>query len=434
MANKQTGNKTLIDYTIGLPPGNATDETIQGRTDIVMENSMPIAKIYPGVPSFTKGLTLFTRKPAFSTDGDNKKSRSYLNLLRAHGYDLKQPRYSANTGNDGCIVLAYQADSFPTDSFTNDYGENFLQGLTNIASEGAASIAQMRGVEDLGQMFRQTTGSMKGKGGFTGKAGEFLDKMGTAGRQAMETLLPKSVVGGVDVVSRLAAGARIDFPMVWKGSGFQPSYTMTVRLYNPAPGNLEATKKYIAAPIAAIMLLAIPISADGITFQWPFIHKIVSPGIYNLDPAFISNITVIKGGDQQQISYKQQLGVVDVRIDFGSLYSSMLGSINDKRSRPTLQSYLSAMTGIDSEKPGVKNFSTIPGGTAQQQQVSDAEALRRNEPIAQTKNQAQTQEELTAAQKNDPPDRVTASTKTAYDNLIAEGRQLNIPIYTEAEE
>ena len=413
---------TTIDYIIGMPPSNSTDETVGGRTNIVMENSMPIAKIYPGTPSFTKGLTLFSRTPAFRSGGEGgKKSLSYSSLLDSHGYNLKQPKYTSNGGTEGCIVLAYQADSFPTDSFSNEYGENFLQGMTNVASEGAASIMQMMGSRNLGSGMDKIAKSL-GEGG---KASQFAGKaIGTGSNltgDLLRSILPNK---GVDLVSKLSAGSRIDFPMLWKSSSFQPSYTMTVRLYNPYPGNNEATKKYIAAPIAAIMLLAIPVSQDGITYSWPFIHKIVSPGIYNLDPAFISNVTIIKGGDQQQISYKQKLGIVDIRIDFGSLFNSMLAAHGLTRTRPTLDGYLKGMVGDDAEKQGVKNFSTTPGQERTIDQKRPTTNLTTEEqkrpPI--TKNQAYTQTELTDEDKDSPPDRILETTK-----LIQTDLELDMP-------
>ena len=408
---------TTIDYIIGMPPSGSTDETVAGRTNTVMENSMPIAKIYPGTPSFTKGLTLFTRNPAFrsgnetASGGKNKKTLSYSSLLNSHGYNLSQPKYTSNGGTEGCIVLAYQADSFPTDSFSNDYGENFLQGMTNVASDAAASLSQMMGARDVGEAFNKLTGNLKSSGGMTGTAGGMLEKAGNFAGKTLRGVLPKSMSGGVDVVSKLAAGSRIDFPMLWKSSTFQPSYTMTVRLYNPYPGNNEATKKYIAAPIAAIMLLAIPVSQDGITYSWPFIHKIVSPGIYNLDPAFISNVTIIKGGDQQQISYKQKLGIVDVRIDFGSLFNSMLAAHGLAKTRPTLDGYLNAMVGTDSEKQGVVNFSTTAG-----QELTAAESIDQKR-ILVTKNQASTRVELTDEDKDNVVDRVSQTSKNIQTEL-----------------
>jgi len=413
---------TTIDYTIGLPPGNLTDETMQGRSQTVMENSMPIVKIFPGIPSFSRGLNLFRRSPAFRFDENSISHRnlSYLSILNAHGFNLAQPKYATNYSTEGCLVLAYQADSFPSDSFSNEYGENFLQSLTNVGSDAAASLAQIRGGRDMGEVFDAVTGDIKGMGKFGNIAGTLLQKGGAAAAGVMRSLLPSSVMGGVDVVSKLMAGSRIDFPMVWKGSSFQPSYTITVRLYNPNPSSEESTRKYIAAPIAAIMLLGIPISTDGITYSWPFIHKIVSPGIYNLDPAFISNITVIKGGDQQQIAYNQRLGIVDVRIDFGSLFSSMLADTENRRARPTLNSYLDASIGpSDTFKPGVENFSTIPGEYTFADQQENTRRRRGIEELAITKNQASTQEELTDEEKNNPPDRVSTTTKAKETDLLS---------------
>ena len=349
--SKQTLRMTKIDFIPGLPPSQPFDETIGNRTNTVMQNSMPIVKIYPGIPSFTKGQTIYKRKDYF--DNENKTHLSYTNLLRNHGFSL-------GSLHRRCLTLAYQADSFPTDTFSNEYGENFLQAITNVASTTASSIAQMFGKRTATEAIKTLTGAAKAKGGFLEKAGMMVEEGGGKALDLMRSIpiAGKVAAGGLNTVDALLAGSRLDFPMVWKSSGFQPSYTLTVRLYNPDPGSRESTHKYITGPIAAIMLLGIPISTDSITFSWPFIHKIYSPGIYDLDPAFISNITIIKGGDQQQISYKQRLGIVDIRIDFGSLFSTMLATKGDPRTRPTLKRYLNGISGIDSYKRGVVNFST----------------------------------------------------------------------------
>jgi len=427
MARTVTKNRT-IDYTIGLPPGNLADDSMYDRSQIVMENSMPIARIFPGIPSFTKGLTLFKRQAYFRGSG-KKNNLTYTSLLNAHGFGLSQPKHAINGGGpEGCLVLAYQADSFPTDSFTNEYGENFLQGLTTVGSDAAASLAQIRGARDMGEVADKILGDLAGTGAMGETAANAIRGVGGMIGSAARAVLPKSITGGIDVVSKLMAGSRIDFPMVWKGSAFQPSYTMTVRLYNPAPGSRDATEKYIAAPMAAIMLLAMPVSTDGITFSWPFIHRIQSPGIYDLDPAFISNITVIKGGDQQQISYRQTLGIVDIRIEFGSLFNSMLAAPNINSGRPTLSTYLDTMIHeTDWEKKGVQNFSTTPLQYTLEDQLTSTRQRRETESrlLAQqqdqliTKNQAPTKEELTDEQKDNPPNRVTTAVKKTYDDIVA---------------
>lgn len=376
MPTNETLDVTSIDFIPGMPPSQPQDDTIGSRTNTVVKNSMPLVRIYPGIPSFTQGTSLFTRRDLFSTP--EGKYSSYLSLLQEHKYSLN-PNVHQN-----CLTLAYIADSFPTDSFTNEYGENFLQGITDVAATTSASVAQMFGIRSAKEGAGRMADALK-KNDWLRKYVEIGEKGARKGAEVINNL---PIVGGVsNAVDSLLAGSRLDFPMLWKSSGFQPSYTMTIRLYNPNPGSKESTKKYIGGPLAAILLLGLPISNDGSTFSWPFIHKIWSPGIYDLDPAFISNITVIKGGDQQQIGYTQRLGVVDVRIDFGSLFSNILVTKTASNNRPTLKKYLDTMVGDDGQKPGVENFSSVgqtPDEIAETQK-KQSEALSPN-PSAITKN------------------------------------------------
>jgi len=398
---------TTIDYIIGLPPSNIHD-----YTNTVMENSMPICRIYPGVPSFTDGISLFTRRPLFSSNSNNSKNKgelSYLELLKREKITLNQ---SSSKLSGDCLTIAFLADSFPTDSFTNEYGENIFQSFTDVASEKAASLMQIMGARSADQAISKLTASLsESKNAIVSGIGKGLDVAQNTAKGVLESL-PPSISGGVNLVSALAAGSRIDFPMLWKSSGFQPSYTMTIRLYNPRPGDPDSTRKYIIAPIAALMLLGIPISADGKTYSWPFIHKIEAPGIFNLDPAFISNITVIKGGDQQQISFKQTLGVVDVRIDFGSLFNSILAG-RSSAGRPTLTSYLEAM---DSSKSGVKKLSSS-GLTQAERQNAYAQDVSSSE-VNILKNKAPTTSEITTEERQNPTKRVSDTVKNKADEML----------------
>lgn len=319
---------TIIELpkVIGLPPWNLIN-----RTNEIMLSSIPVAEIFPSKPIFTRGLDLFTRGDDFTR---------YQNLLRKVGYSVPDP--SAKK-----IKVAFIADSFPTDTFQNEYGENFLQKFTDVASEGASSIAQFLGARSASQAIRNLAGNLQGGGKISKGAGNILSGAASAFGQLKEAIgeVSPGAKRAINLVDRLATGARIDFPQVWKTSSYQPSYTMTVRLYNPQPQNDEATRRYIVGPIAALMLCGIPISDDGSTYNYPFIHRIKAEGIYDLDPAFISSIAIVKGGDQQNISYNQRLAVVDVRIDFGSLYGTIVAGGSKIRSgRPTFEKYIDVMT------------------------------------------------------------------------------------------
>ena len=375
LTKSETGGIVPLDFVFGMPPAGHFPGTNQ-----IIKASMPIARIHPGVPSFKKGLDLFDRVDSWEGD-----PLAYHTMLKKHGFSIPGKEY---------VEVAYLADSFPTDSFTNEYGENFLQKFTDVASEGAQSLTQIAGGRDLSTAMKNIVGAFGG--------GKLLEMAAGPLGKAKEAL---GTTGGamLNMVNKMMAGQRIDFPMVWKTSGFQPSYTMTVRLYNPDPGSRATTRKYIIGPIAAIMLLGIPISDDGSTYSWPYIHRIESPGIYDLEPGFISNITVIKGGDQQQIGWNQQLGIVDVRLDFGSLYSSMMaapGAVG--KDRPTLKKYIA---GMDREK-----------------EVTDRQGLeiinKQFKEDASLK-QPPTRVEKTSQQKQNPRNRVSDLLKDIADDLIS---------------
>lgn len=362
-----------IDFIIGTPPVNARDtgpspgqQTPGPDRKQVINNAMPIVHIQPGIPDFTKGLDLMFRNPAFSPSSSTVSNSysgdiwetyrggkgTYVELLAGLGFALKQPK----PGVSNHLTCAYLADSFPTDTFTNEYGENFLQKITNVGGEGLHSVAQMLGVRSVGQFIekgKQMGGMIGGLFEGAGRAGEEINKL-------VNTLPASSGIQRIAAnMSHLLAGGRIDFPMLWKNSTYAPSYTMTIRLYNPNPNSKRSTAKYIIGPVAALLLLGLPQAQGAGAYSWPFIHKFWSPGIYNLDPGYIANITVIKGGDQQQISWKQTMGVVDVRIDFGSIFNSILTNASSSRNRPTLSGYLHAMADEKSDVYGLTDFSKV---------------------------------------------------------------------------
>jgi len=357
-----------INFIIGYPPQGATDKDYGTRIDTVIKNSMPLVHIQPGIPNFTLGLDLMRREPAFRNSSfedqyaspqlDRLDSRSdYVTLLRKLGFSLKQPKPNVT----GFLSCAYLADSFPTDTFTNEYGENFLQKMTNVGGEGLHGITQMLGGRSLTDTIDQMAkgGGVVGTGAKAVKGG--LDMLGSMAQEYGGPTLNR-IVNNANV---LAAGGRIDFPMLWKNSTYTPSYTMTIRLYNPNPNSERATAKYIIGPIAALLLLGLPQSVGEGAYSWPFIHQFWSPGIYNLDPGYIASVTVVKGGDQQQISWKQRMGVVDVRIDFGSVFNSILSASSASRQRPTLKGYLNAMADEKFGVVGITDFSKVNNETDQ---------------------------------------------------------------------
>jgi len=372
-----------IPDIIGLPPAsNISNEKIH--------QSMPVANILPSIPTPSLGLSLFQLKPALT---------DYRNILTAHGFDFQGDR----------LRLAFLADNFPTDSFTNEYGESFIQKFSDVASSGMSDIAQFFGAKDVGQVIDESAAMMKAsKSNTMGMAGDFIAGAKKAGGDMVKNWenmegaggsVGRAMAGMGRLASKVMAGQRVDFPQVWRGSGFAPSYTMTVRLYNPNPQSEEATNEFIVGPLCAILALALPQTDDGQTYSWPFFHQIEAKGLYHLQTAMVTSISVIKGGDQQSIAYNQRMGIVDVRIDFGSLYNSLvveqnIGTVNN---RPTLRKYLEAIKNESSDKfidPDGERAALITsnGVTISHNKLKEKTPTKKDPSQAIGKNQAAQQE------------------------------------------
>lgn len=321
---------TPLPEIIGLPPSTP-------ETDSIIKSAFPVMEVIPSSPtSFSQNL--YDLSPDINT---------YKSLLNKHGFSM--------TGNS--LKLAFIVDSFPTDTFSNFYAESFLGSGLQVLSDEASQILQMinarSGTEAAGKILRGMSAVGKATGapwlsnvaaGIGSIGGEVQQKFMdiTGGMGPFGSFLQKTAT----MANRALGGGRIDLPQIWKNSGFSPSYTITVRLFNPNPTSQEVTQKYIVGPICAILLLALPRTAsDGVFYTWPFFQDIKVPGLLKLPKSYIGNITVIKGGDQQIISYKQNLAMCDIRIEFGCLFDTMVASDSGGviEGRPTLREYINEL-------------------------------------------------------------------------------------------
>lgn len=320
----------------GMPPSSYV-------SDDMIRNSMPIIEFWPAEPHFATGLSLFTLD-------ESKGKTAYLKILKNLGFATTIP-----------IRAAFIADNFPTDTFSNEYTETFLQKFTDVASSALSQIVQLSGqknasnafieygteVAKVGESMGGTMGGVLKSGAEAGvNMAQNLNKY-LEGSGADDGAMGKMLRGGSGLVNKMLAGHRIDFPQIWSNSGFTPSYSVTIRLFNPLPGSTQSTKRFIAGPIACFLALATPRTDNGNSYRWPFYQRIKVAGLYELAPAAITNITIVKGGDQQQIAFNQNLGICDVRIDFQALHRSML--LEEEPSgkfdqRPTVRKYIDELT------------------------------------------------------------------------------------------
>lgn len=311
-----------IPEIIGLPPESYESEAL-------IYNTMPIAEFTPCNPDFSFGPVLYQITPDW---------KNYESLLNSYGFFNKRP-----------IKIAFIADSMPSYTFTNEYGESFIDRMTDFVTSTASDISQMFGGKTVGESVSNIANKLKGSKndvikGLGGTIGDGLDNLrGLQNQIASSGKTGAFLSKTIDMISSLGAGSRMDFPLIWKSSNFTPSISMTTRLYNPLPKNIEMTNKYIIGPLAAILTMACPTSSGPYTFQWPFFSKIKCKGLFNFEHGFISSISLIIGGDQSQVTYTQIPSLIDVRIEIGTVYNTVIASPKGTKGALSLNSLLESI-------------------------------------------------------------------------------------------
>lgn len=321
VVNKTPQSKITLPNVLGGPPESGSGIE---STENLRRNSILVIDVTPCTSAISKGTSLFSLSSAWG---------EYVKILEKLGF---YP--NALQSSKKIIRLACQAENFPTDTFSNEYGDSFISQVMDIGGKGIADIAQMTGERRassaIESITKQFSGSSIAKG--INAFAEGADK------KARELSAKKGLVGSVGkAMNSLLAGARVDFPQIWRNSSYHPNFSCSIRLYNPNPGDKDVTKQFIVGPIAAILSLSLPQSVDDPnSYSWPFFCKVNCPGVFNIPMGAITNVSIVKGGDHGGVGFNQILSMVDIRLEFASLHNVMLLSSDGTSARPTLKRYL----------------------------------------------------------------------------------------------
>jgi hypothetical protein len=328
-----------VPEIIGLPPLPSSFSTdshsgTMGSNFLGMENDMimdtfPILEIEPCISRLVIGLDLYELVNAWDRTRTvdlrgriqeiAQTDRSYIeDMLQYYGVDLSECK------RNRCLKAAVMAEGPIQESFSNDFGDSVFSEISKgVASSTVADIASISGItnkEQIGDLAKKGM-EMMGLGKEVEKGKEEAGKV-TSGMSEKT----KSIAGNIlNAVTEAALGHGVGYPQVWRSAAWNPNYSFTIRLYNPLPGSYPHIERYIIGPLACLMSFVVPRSNDGKFFFAPWYCKFRVRGLIPQYAGYIKNISVIKGGDNNQIGWNQKASIVDVKIDFGMLYQTMVG-------------------------------------------------------------------------------------------------------------
>ena len=376
---------------IGLPPlDNSLDDKGVKMSNLITD-SMPIIEITPAEPNFIIDVQGYELTP------DVKK---YTKELENLGFTM----------NKQTLKVAYMANNPPSETFNNDFGDSLMESAGKIISaplQQAKFMGNIQSVEGLAK-------KLKDMGGEFGnvKMNETIQKIGESAKQGEQVVKDSGGAKILNTLKSAALGNSFLFPDVWKSSTYSTSYSINVRLYNPNPNDNDTTQRTITGPLAALLMFVVPRSKDGDSFFWPWLCKIHSAGLFQVQTAYVKSISVIKGGDDNVIAWNQNMGIVDVKIDFGNVFESML-NFTKKGSPgagavPLLKDYIGEF----------QNIKPLQNPTYYEKSSAGSGNQKTYIPISRP-GAGGTGGTVIASDRQNPTSKVATTKKTTNNNLVA---------------
>jgi hypothetical protein len=308
-----------VPKIIGLPPAmmgkimaDAPDST---EFEELLIKTCEICHITPGTP--VEGELSEGWKFERCWEPNSKDPYGYVGRMQDLGID------PLDTWKPNKLSVAFQHTSPVSETYSNNYSQNsILAGINNAKSE----------------VFRDAASIFGGSQGSVGKA---MSKMGISGdafTQQFDKLAKGKDIntGATDKIKALGQfigdtlkkpEQNIDFPMMWRGSSYEASHNIMIRLSNPFPGVKKHYDNNIVAPLLALLQFVCPRSDDGRMWTAPFIMKFEIPGRVKIDAAYCSNLSVVKGGDVNDIGWNSKSNIVDINMTISPVHSVKLNSI-----------------------------------------------------------------------------------------------------------
>lgn len=280
-----------------------------------------IGQLIPCLPDSGKGEEVYKLTESWGDFTDKLLS-----------YDINPPDALQYFGGfPHCLNIAFQNQSVFSETFGNTFGSSDIASKIQGAiqsREMATELEFMTGKRKISGVAGELSGGAEKAMKWTSKQ---VGKLGRAGRIATKVL---------------SQPGKVDFPTIWKGSSFDASYEINIRLYNPMPKDEILQQYLVVNPLIALSMFVTPWSDDGDFYQWPFMMRFNIAGLVHLKAAYCSSMTVVKGGDVNDIAWNQRAGTVDVRMSINSVYSTCLnfsGKENPKSEINDLRSYRNAL-------------------------------------------------------------------------------------------
>lgn len=224
-------------------------------------------------------------------------------------------------GSYGGLRLWLTDETQAQESIQHTFDNNVIEEKINTLSGHARAVRNI--VKSFGnsgavkELFTYLENKVNGAAELAGKGTASLS--GTTGIPADQDQIQQVVAQGLKTAGQIILqGKQVSLPRIWKGSTYNPTLTVAIKLVSPY-GDPEAIKKYIIEPLLYILILTSPRSNDGVSYGLFQPVKVKAYGISNINLGAVTNITLVRGGRETSYNIHKQPLTMEVRLDIDPL-------------------------------------------------------------------------------------------------------------------
>jgi len=254
------------------------------------------------------------------------------------------------------VKYVLQTDEF-TFSFSNSYGDTFLEQFNNILSGTARQLVYLTGrslTQNLGQLGDFLSQLQNSQNMLLSGLGRMINGVVEAGKELGSYIEGKAPPGMRTFFGQLNRGHKILFPKIWQGSSFSNSYSIRTTLYALSDDEDEV-ERYVLVPLLILVLLATPKAVDknsAITsssqyfYEYPFVFKGEIEGVREIQAGVITDLRISLGGDRSFYNIEKKYLAIDVEFTVMDVYDVMVSTpiIDEKSPVPTTSKWFKYIT------------------------------------------------------------------------------------------
>jgi hypothetical protein len=230
----------------------------------------------------------------------------------------------------GGLQLYCNKASSISESASNEYGESFLEQMTNGLMSNFAREAEM---------------VLNGAFGGSGTTPEAV----TSARETAEArafgAISKGTMGGV---GSLLSGSRLLLPKIWKASSFNKNYSLSFKFETPY-GDINSVYYDVISPFLAILALSLPRQVHTAGYEEPFIVRMDSAGWFTIECGVITDITIKRSPDEGDWTRDGLARVIEIDMSVTDVYPALMLSFEKTLMDNNfgLSQYLDSIAGLD---------------------------------------------------------------------------------------